>query len=137
MDLWRSPGASRRCQTLQYAWQSVIGCVGKRMTTWNDPLVVSDSVDVDDILCGMGSFCERGRAHFQFGLTTPQPPRPKFFICLAHRLLTRAYHPTVVARHFETKTKSVAIQGHLLLIGQTDTQRKLAFYIVGSEKSFF
>ncbi len=50
MDLWRSPGISKHYLTFPYAWQSVTGCVGKRRSAWNGSLLVSDSLDVDQIL---------------------------------------------------------------------------------------
>ena len=74
MDLCRSPGTSRRSQTLQDALQSVAGCFAKRMTAWNGPLVGSDSLDIDHILYGKGSYCERERSHFQFFWGLRPPP---------------------------------------------------------------
>jgi hypothetical protein len=77
MDLWRSPGTSKRCQTLQYAWPSGTGCIGKRMAAWNGPLVGSDSLNIDHILYGKGPYCERERSHFQFFWGLRPPPTPK------------------------------------------------------------
>ncbi len=46
MDLWRSPGTSKRCQTLQYTRQRVTACVSTRIAAWNGYLVALPIADV-------------------------------------------------------------------------------------------
>ena len=47
------------------------------MTAWNGPLVGSDSLDIDHILYGKGSYWEREQSHFQFYLGPTAPSDTK------------------------------------------------------------
>ena len=72
-----SPGTSKRCQTLRYAWQSVVGCFGKRMPACNEPLVVSDSLDIGHILKGKGHIVNEGGYMFNYFGAYGPPRRAK------------------------------------------------------------